>query len=399
MNKVRCRKRQRRGSIVVLIAFLLPVLFILIGFSVDLANMQRTRTELRAATDLAAKATAEALARTEDQNAAINQGKLIASKNKVAGQGLTLQNADFEFGRSTQLPNGKWQFASPSAEPNSVRVVGARTSSSPDGAVGLFFGGLMGRDSFEPTIAATASFINVDTCLVLDRSSSMKTALHETGGLLFTDPRVCSAPNASARWQDLDIAVRVFLDEMDASPGTEYLAMVTFGGAMPVNPDCGGAGDFSVVSLDQDLTPNTSSVEAALTARTTGIWNGNTDIAAGMTTGINVLLNSRIGAQRVMILLTDGQYTEANPVPMASVAAANNITVHTITFGPLHAPSGGDDDDDDDDGGGGPVVNAWIVDMQTIAAATGGTHMHAPDQASLIEAFKALAAQMAELTE
>ncbi len=40
-------RRQREGAIIFLMALLLPVILVIVGFSVDLANMQRVRTELR----------------------------------------------------------------------------------------------------------------------------------------------------------------------------------------------------------------------------------------------------------------------------------------------------------------------------------------------------------------
>ena len=39
-----------------LLMFLLPVIILLVGFAIDYAHMQRVRTEMRMATDLAAKA-------------------------------------------------------------------------------------------------------------------------------------------------------------------------------------------------------------------------------------------------------------------------------------------------------------------------------------------------------
>ncbi len=350
-NSSVCRRngRNRRGAVILLIAFLLPVLFIIVGFSVDLANMQMARTELRAATDLAAKAAAETLARTGDTAQAVAQGQLIASKNQVAGIGLSLANSDFEFGRATRQLDGKWTFAPANSQQNSVRIVGSRTAGSPDGAINMFFGSLYGSSGFEPAVTTTAAFLNVDICLVLDRSSSMKKDLAETGGLSNSDPRWCQAPNGSARWIDLANAVDAFLDELLITPGAENIAVVTFGGPLGAGmPSCDNTVDYSVVSIDQDLTTNITLIEDAIDARSNSVWNGNTDIATGMQEGINVLLNAREGSDRVMILFTDGQYTEDNPVPMSLVAANNNIRVHTVTFG-------------------GDPSSSWIVDMQNIA--------------------------------
>ena len=376
-----CRRRSkpRRGAIIILIAFLLPVLFVLVGFSIDMANMQRTRTELRTATDLAAKGASETLARTGDTTQAIATGKLIANSNPVAGDGLTLVDTDFTFGKAIRLPNGKWAFTPSAIDLNSVQITGGRTSSSTDGPIGMYFGDFFGQSNFEPTVSATAAFVHVDICMVLDRSSSMKKDFSEAGGLPNSDPRACHVPNASSRWMDLDAAVRVFLNELSGTAGAENVAMVTFGGPTS-SPSCTLPVDISVVSIDQDLTTNLTVVENALTARTNSVWVGNTDIATGINTGINVLANARPNSEKVMILFTDGQYTEANPVPLATTAAANGIMIHTITFGPSS-------------------TDPWITDMQNIALNSGGQHLHAPNPTALTNAFRDIAASISMLIE
>lgn len=375
----------RRAAVVALLAFVLPVLLIFIGFSIDLANMQRVRTELRIATDLAAKSAAETLARTGDMQQAREAGIATALANQVAGEGLELRSADFEFGNAARQSDGKWSFASHVLPKNAVRINGARTASSAGGSVSLFFGNLIGRSDFEPSFSATAAFQLVDICLVLDRSSSMKKALHESPMLYVSDSRWCSPPDSASRWDDLDTAVRVFVSGLSSSAVQESLAMVTFSGdADSVSShDCSGACDFSVVSVDQPLTTEHSEFIGALNSRSSSVWNGNTDIHAGLTEGISILEHARPGARRVLILFSDGQYTEDNPVPLGAAAAASEITVHTITFGPM--PTDPDD--------------TWIEDMQQIAADGNGIHMHAPTAADLTAAFEELASSISLLVE
>ena len=60
----------RRGAVIVLVAMLLPVLLVILGFSVDLAMMQLSRTELQVVSDLSAKAGAQELLRTQDDSIA-----------------------------------------------------------------------------------------------------------------------------------------------------------------------------------------------------------------------------------------------------------------------------------------------------------------------------------------
>ena len=96
-------KSDRRGAILVLFLVLFPVLLLIVGFSVDYAQMQRSRTELRRATDLAAKAAAVSLAQTADETIALQVAKDIASENFVAGDPLQLADADVTFGTSSRM--------------------------------------------------------------------------------------------------------------------------------------------------------------------------------------------------------------------------------------------------------------------------------------------------------
>lgn len=60
-----------------LICLMLVAFMVTVIFSVDVAYMQLVKSELRTATDAAAKAAAEALSRTQDVNAAIARGKAL----------------------------------------------------------------------------------------------------------------------------------------------------------------------------------------------------------------------------------------------------------------------------------------------------------------------------------
>ena len=377
------RHPQRKGAIIFLLVLLLPVIFVLVGFSVDLANMQRVRTELRAATDLASKAAADELSRTGDMAAAIAIGKQVAAQNSVGGKNLTLVDSSFVFGTTVKQADGSWSFTAGGAPLNSVRVTGDRSVGSTDGAVRLFFGSFYGTQNFEPVFSSTASLVDVDICLVLDRSSSMKLTLAEPGGMnIDNDPRACMVPHGGSKWAKLDAAVTVFLDELDVSPSPELVAMVTFGGDLGRSSVCGGVEDLSIVSRDHDLTANTNDIRTAMTTRSNSIWNGNTNIEAGMLEAETVLTSAlaRTTAQQIMIVLTDGLYNggTANPADVASDIRSNNdITIHTITFSDA----------------------ADQASMQAAATNGGGVHYHAPDAATLQDVFEELAGAIAILTE
>ena len=116
----------RRGAIIPLIAFLLPVVILFMGFAVDVAHMQNVRLEMRAATDAAARAAANTLARTDKTRKARNKAKKIAKKNAVAGKSLGITGADIVFGRSEADKLGKYIFQAGATPANAAQVTGTR---------------------------------------------------------------------------------------------------------------------------------------------------------------------------------------------------------------------------------------------------------------------------------
>ncbi len=374
-------KQIRRGAILPLVVIVLPVMMVLLGFSVDLAFMQNARMELRAATDAAARAAATKLSQTDDVFQAREHAKLIARSNQVAGANLELRDSDIQIGRSEPNGSGRWVFTVGGSPPNSVRVLGNRASGSLGGAVPLFFGGFVGQSDFEPVQTATVSFLNVDICLVLDRSTSMKlNADSSESGMYTSDPRFCSAVNATSRWMALDSAVRIFVQTLRTSNADEQVALVTYSSDLTgYSPAlCGAAAQPS--SLDSPLNTNLSLIESEMDRLNTSTWNGNTFIESGMRTGIAELTDptrSRRFANKVMIVLTDGHENEGSAVSAAPDAQNEQIVVNTITFGDF----------------------ADQQTMSDVAIAGGGRHYHASDGAALESVFRELAAEIAQITE
>ena len=74
-HRVRKKGRpRRRGAMMVLIAVTFFFLAVTVAFSVNVAFLQLTRTELRTSTDAAARAANEALAREQNADAAREAG-------------------------------------------------------------------------------------------------------------------------------------------------------------------------------------------------------------------------------------------------------------------------------------------------------------------------------------
>ena len=167
------RQRNRKGAMLVLIAIMMIGFMVAVAFSIDIAQMHLSRTELRTATDAASKAAAATLAQSQDTDLAITRGQQIAAANTVNGDPLLLDRSDFTFGRSVELGSGKFEFSGGGIPRNSVHVDGRRTVSSRSGPVPLFFGNIFGVEFFEPIADATATYIERDIVLVVDRSGSM----------------------------------------------------------------------------------------------------------------------------------------------------------------------------------------------------------------------------------
>jgi Flp pilus assembly protein TadG len=363
-----------------LIALLLPMLLIFLGFAVDLAYMQTTRMELQAAADSASRAGATRLSQTDNVSDARAFAIDIAKQNTVAGAPLNLKSSEVEVGRSARNASGKWVFTNGGKPANSVRVTAQRTKNSSGGPVGLFFGALIGTPSFQPVQAATATFLNVDICLVLDRSTSMKQGITEGGSLYTTDSRFCKVPNASSRWVALDAAVAVFLDELAGTDADEHIAIATYScdGCGFSKGDCGISN--KATSLDCALTGDISKARKAMDKLDTTVWNGHTFIEAGIREGLAAITDaklSRPSADQMMIVLTDGRQNVGNAMNAARDCADAGITVHTITFA--------------------DVADQAL--MKQVAEETGGQHFHAPSAAALKRIFRELAARTAQLTE
>ena len=183
----------------ILILIMLVGFMVAVAFSVDIAFMQLTRTELRSATDAASKAAAVELSTTLDRGAAIRRGQEIAAANLVNGAPLLVDASEFTFGRSTELTSGKFDFISGGSPSNSVQVDGRRVEGSLSGPVPLFFGGMFGVNVFEPQTTATASYIERDIVLVVDRSGSME----------------------GQKINDLVNAIDIFVQTLDSTPVDE----------------------------------------------------------------------------------------------------------------------------------------------------------------------------------
>lgn len=329
----KAQSRNRRGAMLILICVMIFAFLVTVAFSVDIAYMHLVKSELRSATDAAAKSATEALARTQNKTAALARGKEIARQNLVANAPLELRDDNFSFGNSTLAPNGKFAFTAGGSPTNSVRVNGQRLNSSLSGSVQLFFGRIFNVRSFQPEEFSTATFIQRDIVLVVDRSGSM---------------------TQFNKFNDLVRALRIFNQILTDSPVDEHVGLASYS-------------DFA--TEDVELTEDLSLINNAMLRMPV---NGFTNISGGIDAGGNVMSRgrSRQFVERTMIVLTDGLQNRGRPaIDAARDQAALGMTIHAITFG----------------------SDADQNAMRQVANIGGGRFFHAANGADLEKVFREIA--------
>lgn len=382
----------RAGSMMVLVSAMLFVFIVAAMLTVDVAYMQLVRSELRVATDAAAKAAAESLARTESQGQARQAAKHYAEMNQVAGNPFLIGDNDITFGRVSANEEGGWDFSANATPANSVRVEGRLANDARTKAVPLFFAPSLGHGPFATAASAVASQQEVEVALCLDRSGSM---LFDMSGNSYSFPSghpnlspwsywgttwryMLSPPHPTgSRWAILSEAVDLFLAEAGSFDPPPRTSLVTWGSdyTMPISPRTEyleATTDFALPAPESpNWALNVSGIQAALDVLTAAPMMGGTNLSAGLDRGVQVLTgpNTRSLSNKVIILMTDGQWNYGrDPIAAAQDAYAAGITVHTIT-----------------------MLSSDQATMAQIAQITGGQHYNATSEVELRTAFSEIA--------
>ena len=336
------QQQNRTGAMLPMVAVTIIILFIACAFAADVARMHLTRSELRTATDAAARAGVETLARAESTDLATEAAVAIARENIVAGVGLNLNPDQIVFGNSVRGTDGQFTFTESSDVINSVRVVGQRTADSPDGPVALLFGPLIGTDTFSPTMSSTAVRVDRDIAIVLDKSGSM---------------------GREGRFEGLQNGLDVFLTAMEESIPEEHVSLTVY--------------DTFPQKL-VDMTPDTIALREAFATQTP---DGFTGIGRALEIGLDSIQNDA-GSRgpftlKSVVLMTDGRQNRGiNPIAVSQEARRLGITVHTLTFS--------------------EGANQDL--MIRVAENTGGIHVHADTNEQLADAFEQIANTIQILT-
>lgn len=326
------KRPPRSGAMLVLVAIMMIGFMMAVAFSVDIAHMHLTKTELRTATDAASKAAAGTLAETMERSQAIKRGRQIAAANSVNGEPLRLTRQDFRFGNARQSRSGKFRFQRGRKPYNTVQVTGRRAKRSRSGAIPLFFGDLTGLEFFETESTAAATYIERDVVLVVDRSGSMW----------------------GSKFKDLISAIKTFTNTLEETPVDEYVGLASYA-------------EFG--STDVPLTPNLHEINRGVRSLKLGGW---TSVSRGMEAGNQVMQGGRNAAyvERTMIVMTDGRHNRGpSPELIAQQLHEDGITIHTITFG----------------------SDADRSRMAQVARIGGGRHYHADSGIQLKEIYREIA--------
>jgi Mg-chelatase subunit ChlD len=361
----------------VLSAIVLVALLAVCSLCINVNQVATARTEIRLACDAAAKAAAVELGQTQDLDAAREVARDIASRHKVSGASMQISEIDVEFGHSAAEPGGGHTFVAGGQPTNTVRV---RTRLDDDAMTkrqAYFMAGILKPDTFGLDYTAMAARVDHDVCLVVDRSGSMAwdlsseewsypdTEEQDDGSII---QRYFSVPDpANSRWAALSRSTEIFFEHLDSLPVDVRAGLVSYSSNFVF-----GLFESKASTIESELTTDYTKLNDAMQAIGAAELIGNTNIASGMQSAVDVLtgVESRITAKGTMVVLTDGIWNQGkDPANVASAAAAANITIHTITFS----------------------EQADQQKMAEVASIGGGKHYHAPDEESLRQIFAEIA--------
>ena len=378
-RKAVSRSRSRRGSILLLAGAAFFALVALAGLSINIAYMELVRSEQRLATDAASKAALVMLGQSQSPAQARQAATTIAALHRVAGRPVVLVDSDIEIGTSTGNTNGTYSFSQTSSSSNvvtnSVRVNSDLSKMVSGGIPTLLLPQMMGVTSFSSEQTAVSTRIDMDVCLVVDRSGSMAWSLGSTtfdypGDLAGKSPiqNYFQLPHSDSRWASLTSAVNVFANVLNEAPNKTRVSLASYSSNFTF-----GIWTSVVASIDQPLTTDYSTLTQKLDQLATQPLIGNTNIAAGLREGVNALTDpnlSRVTSCKSIVLFTDGVLTQGDdPVALATIAREMNIRIHTIAFS----------------------SQADVGLMQRVAKAGGGQCYVAPNAAALEAAFRLIA--------
>ncbi len=336
----------------------------MVAFAVDVAYMQLVRAELRAATDAAAKAGALELRLTDGDGAAARAAAIAtAARNTVGGRQLTLNGSEITLGRSVYSGDGTYQFVANQTPYTSLRINSNLTPSSAMGSVRLFFGNMLNTSTFSPQQVATASQLQQEIVLCLDRSGSMA---WDMTGIDYSYPPGRNANKKPdpllSRWAALDTAVDVFISILSSQRTKPRVGLVTWSATTR---------NEAAATRDVEMTTTYSTITNSVNSRFNKPLEGATNMSAGIDAAVQQLTEPGIStlANRTIVLMTDGEWNEgSDPILSAQKAASAGVIIHAIG-----------------------MLSQDTTTLQQIATITGGEFIAAANVTELQAAFTKIA--------
>ncbi len=178
-TRIQLTRNARNGAVMPMFGLMLPVLFILSAFAINMAYMQLVSTEMKIASDAAAHAGGRAMSVLQTTDEAIAYAADVAAMNSVGGDPLVLsRDADdqIEFGRSVRGDNGYGRYEFTKVSKAAVDAGTERATSISVNAskqVGMVFNAIPGISAVTTSRISQATQVDRDIALVLDRSGSM----------------------------------------------------------------------------------------------------------------------------------------------------------------------------------------------------------------------------------
>lgn len=367
------RRNQRNGSMLVLLIFVMIAILAVGSLAINKSYLNTAASDLKTATDLAAKSGAIGLGQTQSIVKATDLAtEVLNQHNSVFGSSNDrFQLVSIKFGNASKKSDGTLDFKENHTPSNAVKVVARYPK--------LWNGSLVPLDMLQSgdmnlEVSSIAVRTDNDVCLVIDRSASMSWDLSNKefsypGGGSEIQNYFTSPDPVDSRWSALTRSVDSFLNLIKTEiPGEIRMGLVSYSSNYQF-----GIFTSKSTSIDQVVTQNFDSIVDKLATYGEDPIIGDTDIAAGLLASLDAFKSPSVRAKtgnRIVVLFTDGLKTiGGDPIAATKTLVDQNCTVHVISFS----------------------AQADKTLAAQIAKTGNGIHLHADNENQLKSAFKKIA--------